>query len=93
MPVEVQIISAPWCKRCQVVKPDVAEHCRIGGAELSILDYDEMEEDDKASVKSLPTIRMRLTPDAGWMIFTADSLDQFKQTLATAAVTITTTDF
>ena len=92
---EVQIISAPWCKRCQTVKPDVAEHCRIGGAEFSILDYDEMEEDDKASVKSLPTIRMRLSPDAGWMIFTADSLETFKHTLANAAISsaITTTDF
>ena len=90
---EVQIISAPWCKRCQVVKPDVTEHCRIGGAELTILDYDEMEDEDKASVKSLPTIRIRVTPDAGWMIFTADSLEQFKQTLVKAALSSTTTDF
>ena len=95
MPVEVQIISATWCKRCQTIKPDIAEQCRIGGAELSIVDYDEMEEDDKTPIKSLPTIRMRSAPDVEWMIFTADSLEQFKQTLVTAAISsaTATTDF
>jgi len=91
MTAKVQIISASWCKRCQTIKPDVAEQCRIGGADLSILDYEEMDEDEKAHIKSLPTIRMRLHSDTEWKSFTADSLDQFKSALFASA--IATTDF
>ena len=90
---EVQIISAPWCKRCHSIKPIVAEHCALGGATLTILDYEEMEEADKSLVKSLPTIRMRVKPDAAWTIYTADSLEAFKSNIAHLAIATTNTDF
>ena len=90
---QVQIISAPWCKRCHAIKPIVAEHCALGGATLTILDYDEMEEADKSLIKSLPTIRMRVKPHATWTIYTADSLEAFKSNIAHLAIATTNTDF
>lgn len=83
---EVQLISAPWCKRCTVVKPDVAAHCTMNGATLTIVDYEEMEETDKADIKSLPTIRLRRGPTGAWSIYTADTLETFKTELAQASL-------
>lgn len=91
---EVQLISAPWCKRCAVIKPDVASHCTMNNATFTIVDYEEMEENEKADIKSLPTIRMRLGPMGSWAVFTADTLESFKTTLAHASLKQSTeTDF
>lgn len=90
---EVQLISAPWCKRCQVVKPEVAAHCVMSGATMTVVDYETMEEDEKALIKSLPTIRMRLGSDKAWSIFVADTLDAFKTELAQTALQSSNTDF
>ena len=78
---EVQLISAPWCKRCVVIKPDVASCAAMNGATLTVVDYEEMEESEKADIKSLPTIRLRLGSTEAWTVFTADTLDLFKTTL------------
>jgi thiol-disulfide isomerase/thioredoxin len=71
----VQVISAPWCKRCVEIKPRVSELCRIVGATLEEVNFDELEEDDtlKASVTALPTIRLLVERDGkagGWAAYT-----------------------
>lgn len=77
--LEVQIISAPWCKRCHTVKPEVAKFCSMNGAVFTVVDYDEMEDGaEKDTVKSLPTIRMRLSSSALWSLYTADTLEAWK---------------
>jgi len=87
MPATVEIISAPWCKRCHTVKPDVAATCAVVGAALVYVEYDDLDEADQAAVTSLPTIRMRVSPDAGWTIWTANNLDAWKAAaMATASV-------
>lgn len=79
MSIEVQIISAPWCKRCGTIKPEVARFCTLNGATLTVVDYEEeLEEKEKESVKSLPTIRMRLAPETAWSIYTADTIEAWK---------------
>ena len=83
---EVQLISAPWCKRCVVIKPDVASCAAMNGATLTVVDYEEMEESEKADIKSLPTIRLRLGSTEAWTVFTADTLELFKTTLAHASL-------
>jgi thiol-disulfide isomerase/thioredoxin len=85
MPVEVQIISAPWCKRCQTIKPEVAALCTLSGATLTYVEYEEMEEDEKATITSLPTIRMR---DRGepWSVYTATTLEEWKAAITKTAI-------
>jgi len=70
----VQVISAPWCKRCVEIKPRVAELCRIVGATLEEINFDELEDDDslKLSVTALPTIRLLVERDGktgGWAAY------------------------
>ena len=86
---EVQIISAPWCKRCHSIKPVVAEHCALGGATLTILDYDEMEEADKSLIKSLPTIRMRVG-NSPWSTYVPAEIESWKSAMLSAATVPTT---
>lgn len=88
MPVEVQIISAVWCKRCLTIKPEVESLCGLTGATLTKLDMDQLEEDGDplfSEVKSLPTIRMKKTADEPWVIYTAATLDEWKTAIVAAA--------
>jgi len=91
--MNVQIVSAPWCKRCQTVKPSVAEYCKLSGATLTYVEYDEMEEDEKVKITALPTIRMRLKPDDGWTSYTADTISAWQQAIMRIAVATSGTDF
>jgi len=79
--IEIQMISAPWCKRCHAIKPDVAQHASAHGATFVVIDFDEMEESEKSTISSLPTIRMRLTPSTDWQTYTANTVDDFKKAL------------
>jgi hypothetical protein len=91
---EVQIISATWCKRCHAIKPEVAALCVTAGATLTVVDYDELEDDDpvKKSVTALPTIRMRSEGD--WVSYTPADLDKWKTDVAAlAAAPSNDTDF
>jgi thiol-disulfide isomerase/thioredoxin len=78
MQIEVQIISAPWCKRCLTIKPEVVRYCQLNGASLAVMDYEELEEKEKEIVKSLPTIRMRRSTSTDWSVYTADTLETWK---------------
>lgn len=89
MPVTatVEIISAPWCKRCHIVKPEVAAACSLAGATLAYVEYDDLDEATQATVTSLPTIRMRVGEGTAWTIWTANTLAEWKAALmATVSV-------
>jgi hypothetical protein len=90
---EVQIISAPWCKRCHTIKPEVVAACELSGIILAVIDYEKMEEAEKTDIKSLPTIRMRSSAEAAWVSYTADTLAECKTAIAHAAVLTPDTDF
>jgi hypothetical protein len=77
----VQLISAPWCKRCHLIKPEVKRYCEMAGAVLTELNFDELEEGDplKATVKALPTIMMRLSaPSQDWVSYAPADLEKWK---------------
>ncbi len=92
MKVFVQIVSAPWCKRCVEIKPRVAELCRLAGAHLEEVNYDELEEDSaiKLSVTALPTIRTLLEREGGggiWASYTPKELGAWEDAMKSYALT------
>lgn len=83
---EVQLITATWCGRCKTIKPEVESICKMSGATYTVVDMETLEEDEAATIKSLPTIRVRASAapaEAGgpWTVYTAATLDAFKQDL------------
>ncbi len=96
MTVTVEIISAPWCKRCHTIKPEVAAVCAVAGAQLIYVEYDDLSEADQTCVTSLPTIRMRIgTEENGWSIWTANTLEAWKTAImaTVSAAPSSDTDF
>lgn len=93
MPIEVQMISASWCKRCGVIKPGVEQACKNSGAELKIINYDELEDRDpiKNRVTALPSLII------GDKVYKPADSDEWREVLAAAAVAAATvagdTDF
>jgi hypothetical protein len=91
MSLEVQLISAVWCKRCAVIKPDVEALCKTAGATLTIVDFDELEEDNpvKRTVTALPTILMN------GKAYTPAELDAWQSAITAAVVAsaVGSTDF
>lgn len=89
--IEVQLVSAAWCKRCQVVLPDIIATCSMTGAIFTYVDYDELDDGDplKSSIKSLPTIRLSTNGGISWISMTAN--DDWK-TVIIAAAPITFSD-
>ena len=87
--IEVQLISATWCKRCHAIKPEVTQLCAATAANLTVVDYDELEEDDpiKKEVTALPTVRMRSDPAGEWIPYTPAILDKWKADIAGLAIT------
>lgn len=91
--IEVQMISAAWCKRCHTLLPEVSGTAKAAGATFTYVDYDEMEDETlKATVTKLPTIRMRLSADAEWCSWTAEAIETWKEVIMTAALS-TDSDF
>ena len=82
---EVVFISASWCKRCYSIKPEIAKVCALAGATLTFVNFDEMDDSDKAEIRSLPTIRM------DGVAYTSDSVDTWKTNIY-AKTTMSTTD-
>jgi len=93
MPISVQLISATWCKRCDAIKPEVAEYCEHAGTKLVILDYDEMDVEDTKDIKSLPTIRLKVNDKAEWVSYTAATLEEWKAAIMQVVVNQTTLEF
>jgi thiol-disulfide isomerase/thioredoxin len=90
---KVELISAPWCARCKTIKPDVITLCQAADVPLTFVDLDDMEEADKDTIKSLPTLRTYTA--AGTMeVHTAATLEAWKALIQKEVVVITTgTDF
>ena len=85
---EVKLISAAWCKRCHTMKPDIQTACALYDIDMTIVDFDELEESDplKLSVTSLPTILYRTASSGVWEAYTAAMIPEWKSKLATKAV-------
>ena len=93
MKLFVQIVSAPWCKRCHEIKPRVVEVCRLAGATLEEVNYDELEEDDsiKASVSALPTVRLLVEQEGRvgeWKAYKPSELDAWEDTVKVTALSV-----
>jgi len=85
---KVEFISAPWCARCKTIKPEVITLCQAAGVALNFVALDDMEEADKDTIKSLPTLRTYTA--TGVEIHTSATLEVWK-TLMQKAVVVTTT--
>lgn len=85
----VELISAAWCKRCTVIKPEVASLCKAAGAIFTVIDYDDLAEDDptKSAVTALPTIVM------GGKMYTPAELEKWRADISAAALTAGDEDF
>jgi len=89
---KVEFISAPWCGRCKTIKPEVVTLCQAVGVPLTYVDLDDLEEADKETIKSLPTLRTYRKD--GIEIHTAATFEAWKALLQKAVVVPTTgTDF
>lgn len=80
--IHVQMISAPWCKRCAEMKPDILRTVNMAQAQFTYLNFDDLEDDDEAklAVKALPTVRMRV--DSGdWKVYPAGEVAAWKETI------------
>ena len=84
--IEVQVISAKWCKRCHTIKPEVEAICKLNGASFEVVDYDLLEENETTAIKSLPTILMRASPSEKWSRYVADTIEDFKKEIITISL-------
>ena len=57
-PFSIEYVGATWCAPCRTVKPLVVSLAQKFGIPLVVRDYDEMEEEEKTTVKKLPTVRI-----------------------------------
>lgn len=56
----------------------------MNGATFTVVDLETLEEEEAATIKSLPTIRVRPAgskEEEPWTVYTAATLDVFKQDL------------
>lgn len=86
MPLEVIMISAPWCARCGDIKPGVEQTCKSTGAIFTVLNYDDLEDDDaiKQQVSALPTLLI------DGKAYKPAYSDEWREVLAAAAVAAAT---
>jgi thiol-disulfide isomerase/thioredoxin len=73
----IEYIGATWCAPCKVAKPIVSVIAHKFAVPLILKDYDEMEEEERADIKKLPTVRVYSNKDVIHEITTnhADSLE------------------
>jgi thiol-disulfide isomerase/thioredoxin len=91
--IQVQMISAPWCKRCALMKPDILRTVNMVNAGFTYLNFDELEEDDEAklAVTALPTVRMRVD-DGDWKAYPAGEISVWKEAILALAPVAPTED-
>ena len=56
MSLSVSYVRAEWCKVCKVLLPEVEAMCKKFGVPLTILDLEEMSEEEQAEISSLPCV-------------------------------------
>lgn len=91
MPIEVQMIGAPWCGACKKLKPEVEETCRLAGSTLTYVNMDDLSEEEQKTVTALPTIRIR--SDGPWTAYTSKTLEAWKALMVQSALDTKDTDF
>jgi len=56
MSLSVTYVRAEWCKVCKVLLPDVVAMCKKFAVPLTILDLEEMSEEEQTEITSLPCV-------------------------------------
>ena len=56
MSLSVSYVRAEWCKVCKVLLPEVVAMCKKFAVPLTVLDLEEMSEDEQADITSLPCV-------------------------------------
>jgi len=54
--LSVSYVRAEWCKVCKVLLPEVEVMCKKFGVPLTILDLEDMSDDEQAEISSLPCV-------------------------------------
>jgi len=76
--MSIEMISAPWCKRCAELKPSALTTAIAAGLTLSYVNYDELEDGDlKESVIALPTFRIK--NGETWTAYRAAQFEDWKK--------------
>ena len=78
MSIEIRFVSAPWCNACSKIKEPFISHCACLEIIPGFLDYDSLDEEFQASIKSLPTILVRKEGGQGWTYYTAVEFETWK---------------
>ena len=58
MSFSITYIGATWCSTCKVIKPKTEELAKKFSVPLKIMDLDDLEEEDKVSIRKVPTLRI-----------------------------------
>lgn len=56
MSLSVSYVRAEWCKVCKVLLPEVEAMCKKFGVPLTVLDLEDMSEDEQTDISSLPCV-------------------------------------
>ena len=56
MSLSVSYVRAEWCKVCKVLLPEVEIMCKKFGVPLTVLDLEDMSDDQQAEITSLPCV-------------------------------------
>jgi thiol-disulfide isomerase/thioredoxin len=88
---EIVYIGAKWCAPCKAVKPQVVDLAQKFNVPLTLLDYDDLEEEERGNVSKLPTIRVC---DSGTVKeYTTNHVEQLAEWLRSTVRVNTTDDF
>ena len=56
MSLSVTYVRAEWCKVCKVLLPEIQLMCKKFAVPLTVLDLEEMSEEEQAEITSLPCL-------------------------------------
>lgn len=85
--MELQIISATWCKRCDEIKPKATAVAGLASTTLKVVDYDaELTEEERGEITKLPTLRFRASATDSWRTFLPTEFDAWKRTVLEAVI-------
>ena len=56
MSLSVSYVRAEWCKVCKVLLPEVEVMCKKFAVPLTVLDLEDMSEEEQAEITSLPCV-------------------------------------
>ena len=56
MSLSVTYVRAEWCKVCKVLLPEVTAMCKKFAVPLTVLDLEEMTEEEQTEITSLPCL-------------------------------------